>query len=75
MQEDGGPMGDDLTQALSRFIGSEYDEIFVETYEKLAVKHEMYERFVDDQNVLGWSFGRTLKFYPVAGRRVNKSDL
>ena len=68
-------MGNDLTQALSRFIGSEYDEIFVETCEKLDVKLEMYERFVEDQNVLGWSFGRTLKFCPVDGRMVNKSDL
>ena len=68
-------MGDDLKQALSRFIGSEYDEMFEETCEKLAVELELYERFVDDQNVLGWSFGRTLKFCPVAGRMVHKSDL
>ena len=74
-QEDGGPMGDDLTQAISRMIGSEYDELFVELCEKLAVELELYERFVDDQNVMGLSFGRTIKFCPEDGRMVNKTDL
>ena len=37
-QEDGGPMGDELTQALSRMIGLEYDELFLAALEQLDVK-------------------------------------
>ena len=38
MQEEGGPMGDELMQALSRFIGMEYDNKFLETLERLKVE-------------------------------------
>ena len=51
-QEDGGPIWYDLTQALSRMIGFEYDELFIETCEKIADEIKLYERFVDDQNVM-----------------------
>ena len=74
-QEDGGPMGDDLTQALSRMIGFEYDELFLETCEKLAVDIELYERFVDDQNIMAWSIGRMIKFCPEAGRMIEKNEV
>ena len=72
-QEDGGPMGDKVTQALSRFIGIEYDDKFLETLERLKVELKLYERYVDDQDVFGWSIGRRTKFCPEAGVMVPKS--
>ena len=74
-QEDGGPMGDEVTQALSRFIGMEYDDMFLETLERLKVELELYERYVDDQDVFGWSIGRRTKFCPEAGVMVPKSEV
>ena len=73
-QEDGGPMGDKLTQALSKFIVLEYNEMFLTTLEKLEVKLVLYERCVDDQDVMGWSIGRSLKFCQEAGVMINKSQ-
>ena len=73
-QEDGGPMGDELTQAMSRYIGNEYDEIFLEKTEELYVDIELYERYVDDQNIAGWSIGRNVEFCRVDGKMKIKSD-
>ena len=73
-QEDGGPMGDELTQALSRMIGLEYDELFLATLEQLDVKLELYERYVDDQDVIGRSIGRNTKFCPATGVMKSKTE-
>ena len=67
-------MGDELTQALSRFIGMEYDKKFLETIERLKVELELYDRYVDDQDLVGWSIGRRTKFCPEAGVMVDKSE-
>ena len=67
-------MGDELTQAISRFIDSEYDEMFLATLEKLKIKLELYERYVDDQDIMGRSIGRRTKFCPVDGMMVSKTQ-
>ena len=63
-----------MTQALSRYIGNESDERFLEKTEELGVDMELYERYVDDQNIAGWSIGRTVEFCPEAGKMQIKSD-
>ena len=66
-------MGDELTQAISRHIGNEYDEMFLEFLKRLSVKIELYYRYADDQNIAGWSIGRTMKFCQVDGTFKNKT--
>ena len=73
-QEGGGPMGSDLTQALSRLIGNEFDEMFLENVEKIGMIIEMYKRYGDDQNVAGRSIGKETKVCLLAGKLVRKTD-
>ena len=73
-QEEGGPMGDDLTQAVSRHIGLEYDEKFLEIVKELKVKLELYKRYADDQNVMGRSIGRMTKFCQRTGTMISKTE-
>ena len=67
-------MGDELTQALSRFIGSEYDEMFLATLEKLQIKLKLYDRYVNDQDIMGKSIVRRNKFCPVDDMMVRKTQ-
>ena len=73
-QKEGGPIGDKITQAVSRHLGNEFDEGYLEKCEKLEVKVELYDRYADDQNIAMWSFGRELKFCPLDGGLVPKSE-
>ena len=63
-QEEGGPTGDHLMQAISRTIGQEYNELFLKKVEKMIIKVKLYDRHVDEQNIFGRSFGRSTKFAP-----------
>ena len=40
----------------------------------MNVKIELYYRYADDQNIAGWSIGRTMKFCQVDGKFKNKTD-
>ena len=73
-QAGGGPIGDVLTQAISRHIGNEFDELFTSELTKLAIKNELYERYADDIDVANRSIGRMIKFCPLAGRMVPKTE-
>ena len=41
---------------------------------KLKVELELYERYVDDQDVIVRSIGRRVKFCPEAGVMISKSQ-
>ena len=73
MQEDGGSMGSDLTQALSRHIGNEFDELFLENVNKFGLEIELYKRYVDDQNIAGRSIGKETKVRLLTGYLVRKN--
>ena len=73
-QSTGGPTGEEITQAVSRHLGNEYDELFLEICNKINIKIEMYDRYVDDQNTALRSFGRKVKFCPLDGELVPKTD-
>ena len=71
----GGPTGDEITQAVSRHLGNEYDERFIEKCESLDIKLEVYDRYADDQDIALRNFGRTVKFCPLAGEMVEKTEI
>ena len=66
-QEDGSPIGDEISQASSRMVGAEYDEKFQIRMEDLGVPLELYERYADDQNLAARSIGREAIFCPQDG--------
>ena len=72
-QEDGGPTGDEATQAVARIVGDEFDEIFGEMMISLELKNELYSRYVDDIDLMMRSIGRRVKFCPLAGAMVEKT--
>ena len=72
-QMTGGPIGDEITQASSRHLGNEFDELFQEKCVSLDIKIELYDRYADDQNVALRDFGRDLKFCPLDVRMKEKS--
>ena len=74
-QESGSPIGDEISQAVSRIVGMEYDEIFLNKLEELEIVVEIYLRYVDDQNLALWSIGRSMMFCPVDGALQQKSEV
>ena len=50
-QEDGGPIGDELSQAVARMVMMWWDERFIELCTKIGMKIEMCTRYVDDVNI------------------------
>ena len=76
-QESGSPIGDEISQAISRIIGKEYDEIFVRIMEELGIPLEIYKRYVDDQNLALRSIGREVMFCPRDGtlQKKNKEQI
>ena len=73
-QSSGGPIGDEITQATSRHLGNEFDDLFQEKCKILKIKMEVFDRFADDQNVALRNLGRDLKFCPLDGSLIKKSD-
>ena len=50
-QEDGGPIGDELSQAVARLVMIWWDEQFCKKCEELNIQLKMYIRYVDDSNL------------------------
>lgn len=50
-QEDGGPIGDELSQAIARIVMQWWDKQFLDKCNSLGVDILMYLRYVDDANV------------------------
>ena len=73
-QSSGGPIGDVLTQAIARHMGNEFDQRFKKLMEDANVKAELYQRYADDIDLVTRSVGRSVKFCPLAGKFVSKSD-
>ena len=71
-QEDGGPIGDVLTQAVSRHIGNEFGELFNYQIVKLDIKQELYQRYADDIDEANRTIGRRLKFCPLVECMIHK---
>ena len=61
-QEDGGPIGDELSQAVARIVMMWWDEKFLERCSKLDVDVLMYTRYVDDANLAVVPLGRRMAF-------------
>ena len=70
----GGPIGDEVTQAVSRLVGIEFDELFDKKVNDAGIKIEMNGRYVDDNNIFVRSIGRRVKFCPMAGKLVEKTE-
>ena len=73
-QSKGGPICDEVTQAVSRFVGFEFDEVFEKKVKDVGIKVEMNGRYVDDNNIFVRSIGKKVKFCPLAGRLVEKTE-
>ena len=43
--------------------------------ESLDIKLEVYDRYADDQDIALRNFGRTVKFCPLAGEMVEKTEI
>ena len=50
LQSEGGPIGLELTGALSRPFMRRWDRLFLEAVEAAGIKMKLYERYVDDSN-------------------------
>ena len=50
-QEDGGPIGDELSQAIARIVMQWWDKEFLDKCHSLGVEIPMYLRYVDDANI------------------------
>ena len=74
-QTSGGPIGDVLTQAISRHMGNEFDERFNSKLMSLNIKTELYQRYADDIDLVLRSVGRKRKFCPEAGSLVEKTAI
>ena len=67
LQLSGGPIGLELTGAVSRPFMARWDRMYVENVERAGMKMLLYERYVDDSNQIaqvppvGWKYDRTLK--------------
>ena len=51
-QKDGGPIGDEMSQAVARLVMIWYDEKFAKRCEEEGVKIILYKRYVDDTNMI-----------------------
>ena len=71
-QSSGGPIGDVLTQAMSRHMGNEFNDLYNDKIIKLDLKQEMYQRYADDTNVAQRSIGRRHKFCPLTGSILSR---
>ena len=49
-QQEGGPIGLELTGAVSRAFMKRWDRLYLEKAKKAGVKMKLYERYVDDSN-------------------------
>ena len=63
-----------MKAVIKRHLGNEYDELFLEICNKINIKIEIYDMYVDDQNTALRSFGRKVKFCPLDGELVPKTD-
>ena len=50
LQQEGGPIGLELTGAVSRAFMHRWDRLYTEKVEKSGIKMKLYERYVDDSN-------------------------
>merc|ERR1712062_505928 len=50
LQKGGGPIGLELTGALSRAFMARWDKLYLKRIEDAGIKMHMYERYVDDSN-------------------------
>ena len=50
LQLSGGPIGLELTGAVSRPFMARWDRLYLESVEKAGLKMLLYERYVDDSN-------------------------
>ena len=50
LQKEGGPIGLELTGALSRSFMKRWDQIYLKKVKDAGMKMLMYERYVDDSN-------------------------
>ena len=50
LQQSGGPIGLELTGAVSRAFMHRWDNLYIERVRKSGIKMKLYERYVDDSN-------------------------
>ena len=50
------------------------DELSINQLAKLAIRNELYERYADDIDLANRSIGRRVKFCPLAGNMVPKTE-
>ena len=50
-QTDGGPIGDELSQAIARLVMVWWDEQFLKLCKDIGIEVEFYTRYVDDSNL------------------------
>ena len=55
LQEEGGPIGLELTGALHRPFMMRWDKLYLEAVEAAGIKMRLYERYVDDSNQIAES--------------------
>ena len=60
---------------MSRHLGNEYDENFLEKFENINIKIELFDRNVDDQDIALRSFGKRVKFCHLDGELIPKTDV
>ena len=70
----GGTIGDEVTQAVPRFVACVFDKVFENKVKNVGIKIDMNGRYVDDNNICVWSIGKKVKFCPPAGRLVEKTE-
>ena len=67
LQQDGGPIGLELTGAVSRAFMWRWDKLYLEKVRKAKINMELYERYVDDSNEVGrgkmWEEARWSSIY------------
>ena len=79
-QTDGGPIGLQLTGAVARVVMLWWDKKFLEVANTAGVGIDMYERFVDDSNLVsetieaGWEFCETTKRMKFVEEKVQEDN-
>ena len=80
LQQSGGPIGLELTGAVSRPFMARWDRKYLENVRKAGMKMLLYERYVDDSNQVavvpprGWEYDRGEKKVVESQRRNAEKD-
>ena len=69
-QQSGGPIGLELTGAVSRPFMAKWDRLYLESVEKAGLKMLLYERYVDDSNQVAEAPPRGWKYCNVEKKMV-----